>query len=82
VGLLFGWLVAGAPWSWPPAVGFAITIGLLAWPILNFALGWPSVNLEERFGSLYPRQSMEAVNETREWMKEQWQTRRPTPGSR
>ena len=31
LGALVGWLIAGAPWTWPPAVGFAITIGLVAW---------------------------------------------------
>lgn len=82
IGLLVGWIAAGAAWTWPPAVGFAITFGLILWPIFNLALAWPGINLEERFGGLYPRQSIEAVNETKAWLEEQWQTRRPTPGKK
>lgn len=77
VGLLLGWLIAGAPWTWPPAVGFAITIGLIFWPLFAFAIAWPSIDIEERFSRLYPRQSIEAAQETREWLEEQWQSRRP-----
>jgi hypothetical protein len=80
LGALIGWLIAGAPWTLPPALGFAITIGLIAWPILNFIFAWPGIDLEERFGGLYPRQSIEAVNETRSWLEEQWQTRQPKLG--
>lgn len=80
IGALVGWLIAGAPWTLPPAAGFAITIGLMSWPILAFVFAWPGIDLEERFGSLAPRQSMEAVNETRAWLEEQWQTRQPKLG--
>ncbi len=81
-GVLLGWLMGGAPWTWPPAVGFSITFGLALWPILCVVLGWRQIDLEKRFGGLYPRQSIEAANETRAWLEEQWQTRRPTRGGR
>ncbi len=80
IGLLLGWLIGGAPWTWPPAVGFSITIGLLAWPLFAAALAWPGLDVGERFSRLYPRQSIEAANETKAWLEEQWQTRRPTRG--
>jgi len=82
LGLLFGWIIAGAPWTWPPAVGFAITFGLMLWPLLSFVIAWPSIKLEERFSRLYPRQSIEAANETRAWLEEQWQKRRPQRGKK
>ena len=80
LGLLLGWLIGGIAWSWPPAVGFAITLGLIVWPILHVALAWPRLDMEERFGRLKPTQTMEAAAETREWLEKQWQTRRPKLG--
>jgi MFS family permease len=82
LGLLLGWLLGGIAWEWPPAAGFAITLGLIAWPILHALLAWPQVNLEERFGQLYPRQTIETTTETREWLVNQWQSRRPKPGAK
>jgi len=76
IGLPVGWLIAGAPWTWPPAVGFAITLGLILWPILDVILAWPGLDPAERFKKLYPQQSIEAANETKAWLEEQWQTRR------
>lgn len=81
LGAIVGWLIAGAPWTWPPAIGFAITIGLVAWPILNVIFAFPSLDPAERFARLYPRQSIEAANETRDWLEEQWQTRLPKRGN-
>lgn len=81
-GAIVGWLIGGAPWTWPPAVGFAITIGLICWPILNVIICFPRLNVAERFKRLYPRQSIEAANETRAWLEEQWQTRSPKRGSK
>ena len=81
-GAIAGWLIGGAPWTLPPAVGFAITIGLIAWPILNVIICFPRLNVAERFKRLYPRQSIEAANETRAWLEEQWQTRLPKRGSK
>ena len=80
LGLLLGWLLGGIAWEWPPAVGLAITLGLILWPIIHGALAWPRLDLEERFGRLKPRQTMEAATETKEWLEEQWQTRRPKLG--
>lgn len=76
VGLPIGWLIAGAPWTWPPAVGFALTIGLILWPILDAVMAWPGLDPGARFAQLYPRQSIEAAQETRAWLEEQWQSRR------
>ena len=82
LGALAGWLIGGAPWTWPPAVGFAITIGLITWPILNFIFAFPSLDPAARFARLYPNQSIEAANETRAWLEEQWQTRLPMRGNK
>jgi hypothetical protein len=80
LGMLIGWLIGAAPWTWPPAVGFGITIGLLAWPIFAAALAVPRLDVSERFSTLYPRQSIEAANETRAWLEEQWRSRQPKLG--
>jgi len=82
LGMPIGWLVAGAPWTWPPAVGFAITIGLIGWLILDLVLAVPSLDVGERFKKLYPQQSIDAANETKAWLEEQWQTRRPMRGAK
>lgn len=82
IGVPIGWLMGGAPWTWPPAVGFSLTVGLVLLPILCVAIGWRQIDLEKRFGGLYPRQSIEAAQETRAWLEEQWQTRRPTRGAK
>ena len=76
LGMPLGWLIAGAPWTWPPAVGFSIVIGLIAWPIIHVILAWPGLDPAERFKKLYPQQSIDAANETKAWLEEQWQTRR------
>lgn len=80
LGLVLGLLIGGINWEWPPAVGLAITLGLILWPVIHGALAWPQVDVEERFGRLKPRQTMEAATETKEWLEEQWQTRRPKLG--
>ena len=82
LGMPIGWLIGGAPWTWPPAVGFAIVIGLILWPILDVVLAWPGLDVGERFKKLYPQQSIDAANETKAWLEEQWQTRKPTRGGR
>ena len=82
LGAIVGWLIAGAPWTWPPAVAFGIMIGLVAWPILAVAFAWPSLDPAARFARLKPQQSIDAANETRAWMEEQWQTRRPKRGNK
>lgn len=81
LGGFLGWLLAGAPWTWPPAIGFAITVGLIVWPLLAVLLSWRAIDLEARFSRLYPRRSIETAEETKAWLEEQWQTRRPTSGS-
>ena len=82
LGMPVGWLIAGAPWTWPPAVGFAVAIGLIVWPILDVVLAFPGLDPGERFKKLYPQQSIDAANETRAWLEEQWQTRRAKLGGR
>ncbi len=81
-GALIGWLVGGAPWTWPPAVGMAISVGLILWPILTVAVAWPGLDPGERFSRLYPKQSIEAFEETRTFLEEQWASRRPMPGKK
>jgi hypothetical protein len=82
LGAIVGWLIAGAPWTWPPAVAFAIMIGLVAWPILAAVFAYPSLDPAARFARLKPQQSIDAANETRAWMEEQWQTRLPKRGNK
>jgi hypothetical protein len=82
VGAVVGWIIAAAPWTWPPAIGFAITLGLIIWPILDVVLALPGLDPAERFAKLAPRQSIEAAKETRAWLEEQWQTRRRKLGGR
>lgn len=82
LGMPIGWLIGGAPWTWPPAAGFAITIGLILWPMLGVALAWPGLDPAARFKKMYPQQSIDAANETRAWLEEQWQTRKPTRGAK
>jgi len=72
LGAILGVVVGGVQWSWPPAVGFAITIGLIVWPILHVGLVWPAIDIEARFSRLQPKQSMEAFEQTREWLEERW----------
>lgn len=82
LGAIVGWLIAGAPWTWPPAVAFAIVIGLVAWPILAVVVAYQSLDPAARFARLKPQQSIDAANETRAWMEEQWQTRLPKRGNK
>lgn len=82
IGMPIGWLIAASPWAWPPAVGFAITLGLILWPILDVVLALPGLDPAERFAKLYPRESIEAAKESRAWLEEQWQTRRQKLGGR
>ncbi len=82
LGAPVGWLVGGAPWTWPPAAGFAVTIGLIAWPILQAALAVPGLDPVARFSKLYPKQSIEAANETKAWLEEQWRKRQPKLGKK
>ena len=82
MGGLVGWLIGGAPWTWPPAAGFAITIGLICWPIVTAAVALPGLDPAERFSRLYPKQSIEAFAETRTFLEEQWASRRPMPGKK
>ena len=82
LGAPVGWLIAASPWTWPPAIGFAITVGLITWPILDVVLAAPGLDPGERFAKLAPRQSIEAAKETRAWLEEQWQTRRQKLGGR
>jgi hypothetical protein len=80
IGSVLGLSVGSAAWTWPPAVGFAISIGLVLWPIINFAISWPSLDLEEYFSRLSPKETIAAVTETREWLQNQAQSRLPTRG--
>jgi MFS family permease len=80
MGAIVGWLMGGAPWTKRPAVGLAIVLGLVTWPIVSVALAWPELDPGARFAKFVPRQSIDAANETRAWMEEQWRVRRPTLG--
>ena len=48
----------------------------------NVIFAYPSLDPAERFARLQPRQSMEAAQETRAWLEEQWQTRLPMRGKK
>ncbi|HVM30962.1 MAG TPA: hypothetical protein VM305_09385 [Candidatus Limnocylindrales bacterium] len=80
LGALLGFAMTVDEWTWGPAVGLGITLGLIVWPVVNIALTWPRLDLEAHFARLKPQQTMEAVAETREWLEEQWQTKSPLRG--
>ena len=82
LGALLGWLIAGAPWTWQPAFGFGITIGLLAWIILIIVFAVPGLDPAAKFSKLYPRQSVESFDETRAFLEEQWRSRQPKLGKK
>jgi hypothetical protein len=81
LGAIMGWVV-GSTWTLPPAVGFAITIGFMAWAGLAVAFSFPGLDPGARFARLQPRQTIETVNETREWLAKEVQARRPKVGRR
>ena len=79
VGGILGF-VLGSTWALAPAIGFAITIGLLVWIVIQFVRA-RGLDPAARFARLKPQQSIDAANETRAWLEEQWRNRRPTmPG--
>jgi hypothetical protein len=80
LGFIFGLPVGSAPWTWPPAWGFAFCLGLLLWPLINFSLAWPALDVGAYFSRLYPKQTLETVTETREWLSNQFQSRLPKRG--
>jgi len=82
VGMPLGFLLAGIPWDWPPAAGFGVLIGLIAWPSMAVALAWPKLDFDEYFSRLTPRESIAAATETKEWLQNQLQSRLPTRGKR
>jgi uncharacterized membrane protein YqjE len=82
IGALLGFAATVDEWTWGPAVGLAITLGLIMWIILNLAFTWPRLDMGAHFARLKPQQTMEAVAETREWLENQWQTRSPLPGKK
>ncbi len=82
LGALLGWLIAGAPWTWQPAFGFAITIALLAWIILAVVFAVPGLDPAAKFSKMYPQKSVESFDETRAWLEEQWRSRQPKLGKK
>jgi hypothetical protein len=80
IGALLGVVVGSAAWTWPPAGGFAVTLGLIAWPLINFSLAWPRLDVGEYFARLKPQQTIDSVTETREWLNDQLHSRLPTRG--
>ena len=82
LGALLGWLIAGAPWTWQPAFGFAITIALLAWILLIVVFAMPGLDPAAKFSKMYPQQSIESFDETRAFLEEQWRSRQPKLGKK
>ncbi|HSH21204.1 MAG TPA: hypothetical protein VK992_01130 [Candidatus Caenarcaniphilales bacterium] len=74
LGALFGFLLA-SPWTAPPAVGFAIMLGLILWPILLAIFALPRLDPAERFGRLKPTTTIETANETKAWLENEWRRR-------
>jgi hypothetical protein len=79
LGAILGYLV-GSAWTLAPAVAFAITIGLVLWPILVVVLAWPNLDPAERFARLKPTQTIETTKETKAWLEKEWQRRRTKLG--
>jgi hypothetical protein len=82
VGALLGWALAGIEFGWQGAAAIGVTLGLAAWPAL---MGIGLVRAREfdptaRFRRLVPQQSIDAANETKTWLEEQWAQRRGKRG--
>lgn len=80
LGAILGFATTVDRWTWGPAIGLAIMIGLVCWPILNVALTWPRLDMEAHFARLRPTQTKAAVHETKSWLEEQWRNRSPMHG--
>jgi len=74
MGALLGFLLA-SPWTTPPAAGFAITVGLVMWPVVLLLLAGPALDPAERFGRLKPSTTIETANETKAWLENEWRSR-------
>jgi hypothetical protein len=79
VGGILGF-VLGSTWTIAPAMGFAITVGLILWIAIHVGRTRGDLDPTERFARLKPQQSIDAANETKAWLEEQWRNRRPTLG--
>ena len=83
LGALIGWAVAGLTFSWQGAVAIGIAVGLVTWPAVA---AWRAlaagIDPAARFGRLAPRQSMEAAQETKQWLEDEWAKRRGRLGAR
>ncbi len=77
IGLFLGALAGDITYDTKGAVAIAVVVGLIAWPVLAGLVAWRAgLDLSKRFGRLVPRESIDAANETRTFLEQEWQRQR------
>jgi hypothetical protein len=82
LGALLGLLLGGLTYSGQGGVALGVTVGLLSWPILQFAAARGRIRPTARFERLWPRETYETALETRAWLEKEWARRRQRLASR
>lgn len=83
VGAMVGALLGFITFDLPGAVAIAVTLGLFAWLGFSGMLAVRAgIDPKRRFGKLQPRESINALNETRSWLGQEWQRQRSKLTSR
>jgi hypothetical protein len=74
IGALFGAILGSAVFDNPGAVAISVTIGLLVWILAAFALAARrGFDPEARYARLVPRESIDSIERTREFLVRQWE---------
>ena len=74
VGALFGAILGSAIFDNPGAVAIGITVGLLVWILAAIGLAARhGFDPEARYARLVPRESIESIERTREFLVRQWE---------
>lgn len=75
LGLFLGWIL-GSRYDWQFAWALGASVGLIAWSVLQVYFSRGAIDIGKRFGAFYPTESIEAAQETKEWLGQQWANRR------
>ena len=74
VGGILGSILGSAVFDNPGAVAISLTVGLVTWIVVGFALAARrGFDPEARYAALVPRESIAAFEGTREFLQQQWE---------